>query len=67
MDYYQNTYGIKIKDVQQPLLCHKVKKKELKDQVRSMFFEGIKYALCNNIKEPIQPMTLRMQRLKNFL
>ncbi|KAK8398346.1 hypothetical protein O3P69_003910 [Scylla paramamosain] len=32
VDYYQDTYGIKIKDLKQPLLCHKVKKKELKDQ-----------------------------------
>ncbi|XP_045133074.1 piwi-like protein Ago3 [Portunus trituberculatus] len=32
VDYYQDTYGIKIKDLKQPLLCHKVRKKELKDQ-----------------------------------
>ncbi|XP_071550552.1 piwi-like protein Ago3 [Panulirus ornatus] len=32
VDYYYNVYGIKIKDPQQPLLVHRVKKKELRDQ-----------------------------------
>lgn len=31
VDYYQDTYGIKIKDLRQPLLLHKIKKKEQKD------------------------------------
>lgn len=33
MDYYKNAYNITIKDPQQPLLLHRVRKKELKDQV----------------------------------
>ncbi|XP_042240519.1 piwi-like protein Ago3 [Homarus americanus] len=32
VDYYYSAYGIKIKDHRQPLLLHRVKKKELKDK-----------------------------------
>ncbi|XP_063613916.1 piwi-like protein Ago3 [Penaeus indicus] len=37
MDYYKNAYNITIKDPQQPLLLHRVRKKELKDQGTTKF------------------------------
>ncbi|XP_064121148.1 protein argonaute-3-like isoform X1 [Macrobrachium nipponense] len=39
IDYYKNVYDIKLKDPKQPLLLHRVTKKELKDK-------GVTKALC---------------------
>ncbi|XP_068230350.1 protein argonaute-3 [Palaemon carinicauda] len=39
VDYYKNAYDIKLKDPKQPLLLHRVTKKELKDK-------GITKAIC---------------------